>query len=148
MGNSNFLQLDIIPGTNLLLALDAESNVKIREINKFSLVSAFPIDKHEQRIEPTCLAASTKPLRYFFGGTAAAAYEYVHIDSNVIQDSTALCLRYHSQSFTLYCPFKNNIVGWDLLTGLVSITLRALTPADISAFHMFSTTKLAVLGDN
>lgn len=46
IGNVNFIQLDIIPESNLLLALDADSNVKIREINKFSLVSSFSIDRH------------------------------------------------------------------------------------------------------
>lgn len=50
IGNINFIQLDIIPDTNLLIALDAESNVKIREINKFSLVSSFSIDRHEHKI--------------------------------------------------------------------------------------------------
>lgn len=147
ISNVNFIQLDIIPDSNLLLALDADSNVKIREINKFTLVSSFSIDKHEHKIEPTCLMASTNPLKYFFGGTAVSAYEYIHIDANVIQDSTALCLKYHPSSFTLYCPIKNNLVGWDLLTGKIAVTLRNMTPGEITAFDMFGTTKLGVFGD-
>ena len=128
ISNTNFIQLDIIPESNLLIALDAESNIKIREINKFSLVSSFSVDKHEKKIEPACMISTTHPLRYYFGGTSVVAYEYVHIDANVILDSTVLCLIYDHNSFTLYSPVKNHIVAWDLLTGSISNTLRDQSP--------------------
>jgi hypothetical protein len=39
---------------------------------------------------------STKnPLRYYFAGNSVVLYEYIHIDANVILDSTALCIKYH-----------------------------------------------------
>ncbi len=47
--NINVLQLGLINETNLLITLDAEANVKVREINKFTLVSAFSIDRHDQK---------------------------------------------------------------------------------------------------
>jgi WD40 repeat protein len=145
--NVNVVQLDIIPDSHLLIALDAESNVKIREVNKFSLVSSFSIDRHDCKLEPSCMVASTSPLRYFFGGLAVAAYEYIHIDANVILDSTVLCLKYHPSSFTLYSPVKNHIVAWDLLTGAISNTLRNQSPAEITAFGMFEGSRMAVVGD-
>ena len=58
----------------MLIALDIESNVMIREINKFSLVSSFSIDKHENKIEPSCMISTQHPLRYFFGGFSVAAF--------------------------------------------------------------------------
>lgn len=92
--------------------------------------------------------STTNPLKYYFGGTAVSAYDYIHIDANIIQDSTALCLKYHPSSFTLYCPIKNHLVGWDLLTGSIALTLRNLTSGEITAFDMFATTKIGVLGDS
>lgn len=73
------------------------------------------------------MISTLHPLRYFFGGVSAVAYDYIHIDANVIQDSTILCLKYHNPSFSLYCPAKNHLVGWDLLTGTISTTLRNQT---------------------
>jgi hypothetical protein len=147
ISNVNFIQLDIIPETNLLIALDAESNVKIREINKFSLVSSFTIDKHEHKIEPSCMIATNTPLKYYFAGTSISVYEYIHIDANVILDSTALCLKYHAPTFSLYCPVKNHVVIWDLLTGSISNTLRNQATAEITAFDVFEDLKLSVMGD-
>ena len=46
IGNTNIIQLGIIPDSSLLIALDTDSNIKIREVNKFSLVSSFSIDRH------------------------------------------------------------------------------------------------------
>ena len=63
-------------------------------------------------------------------------------------DSTALCLKYEPNSFTLYCPVKNHIVGWSLLTGKIIVTLRNLTNVEITAFGMFSLGKIGVIGDN
>lgn len=73
------------------------------------------------------MIATNKPLRYFFGGSSVVAYEYVHIDANVIMDSNILCLKYDHNNFMLYSPVKNHIVAWDLLTGTVSNTLRNQT---------------------
>ena len=44
VSNINCLQIDIIPDTNFLIALDAASNVKIREVNKFTMVSQFTVN--------------------------------------------------------------------------------------------------------
>jgi hypothetical protein len=45
--NINVIQVQIIHGTNYLAALDASSNLKIREINKFNLISTFVVDRPE-----------------------------------------------------------------------------------------------------
>ena len=74
VSNINCLQIDIIPDTNFLIALDAASNVKIREVNKFTMVSQFTVNKPEQRIEPTTITATKEPLRYYFGGTTLQCY--------------------------------------------------------------------------
>ena len=41
----NVIQVSIIPNTNYLAALDTSSNLKIREVNKFNLVSTFVVDR-------------------------------------------------------------------------------------------------------
>ena len=46
--NINVLQVDIIPNTNFIAALDASSNLKIREINKFNLISNYVIDRPDE----------------------------------------------------------------------------------------------------
>ena len=94
------------------------------------------------------MISSINPLRYFFGGNACAGYQYVHIDANVIQDSGIIGLEYDPQGFCLYSPVKNHIVVWDLLTGIVAMTLRNQTPSQITAFGIFLSTKTVVLGDN
>lgn len=43
--NLNVVDVQIIPGTNYLAALDTASNLKIREINKFNLISTFVVDR-------------------------------------------------------------------------------------------------------
>ena len=88
------------------------------------MVSSFTIDRHEHKIEPTSMISTATPLRFYFAGTAVAAYEYVHTDANVILDSSILALRYLSDSFALFCPVRNHIIVWDLLTGSISNTLR------------------------
>jgi hypothetical protein len=70
---------------------------------------------------------STSNLKYYFAGLSVSAYEYIHVDANVILDSTALCLKYEPSSFNVYCPIKNHIVAWNLLTGNISSTLRNQT---------------------
>lgn len=94
------------------------------------------------------MVSSPDPLRYYFGGLTVNVYEYIHIDVNVIMDSTALCLKYEPSTFTLYCPVKNHVVGWDLLTGNIAVTLRNLTNSEITAFGTFSLGKSGVIGDN
>ena len=93
------------------------------------------------------MIATNNPLKYYFAGTSVSVYEYIHIDSNVILDSNVLCLKYQPDSFSLYCPVKNHVVIWDLLTGSISNTLRNQTTAEITAFDVFSDLKLSVIGD-
>ena len=93
------------------------------------------------------MISTQHPLRYFFGGFDVVAYQYVHIDANVIQDSGILALEYDPSTFILYSPVKNHIVAWDLLTGVVSNTLRNQTSGEITAFGVFYSSKLAVIGD-
>lgn len=111
-------------------------------------MSSFSIDKIDNKIEPTCMISTDHPLRYYFGGSSVVSYEYVHIDANVIRDSTVLCLKYDPNNFTLYSPVKNHIVAWDLLTGTISNTLRDQSPGEITAFGVFINTKLSVIGDS
>ena len=94
------------------------------------------------------MIATQHPLRYFFGGFAVSAFEYVHIDANVIQDTNILSLHHDPSSFALYTPVKNHIISWDLLTGTVSNTLRNQTSGDITAFGVLLCSKLAVIGDS
>ena len=74
------------------------------------------------------MVSNASPLRYFFGGFGVIAYEYIHIDANVVSDSNALGLKYHPASFVLFTPIKNHIVAWDLLTGSIANTLRNQIP--------------------
>ena len=93
------------------------------------------------------MIATNSPLKYYFAGTSISVYEYIHIDSNVILDSNVLCLKYHADTFSLYCPVKNHVVIWDLLTGSICNTLRNQTAAEITAYDVFSDHKLSVIGD-
>lgn len=93
------------------------------------------------------MISTSTPLRYYFAGLSVAVYEYVHIDANVILDSTALCLKYHPESFMLFCPIKNHVIAWDLLTGNIANTLRNQTTSEITAFDLLVDIKLAILGD-
>jgi len=40
------------------------------------------------------MISTSNPLKYFFAGLSVSAYEYIHVDANVILDSTALSLKY------------------------------------------------------
>lgn len=46
--NINVISVSIIPNTNYIAALDGSSCVKIREINKFTLVSSYVVDRPEE----------------------------------------------------------------------------------------------------
>jgi hypothetical protein len=83
------------------------------------------------------MISTNNPLRYYFAGTSVSLFEYINIDANVILDSTALCLKYHHDTFALYCPVKNHVIVWDLLTGSISNTLRNQTAGEITAFDVF-----------
>lgn len=93
------------------------------------------------------MIATTNPLKYYFAGLSVSGYEYIHVDANVILDATALTLKYEPSTFTLYCPIKNHIIAWDLLTGNITNTMRNQTSGEITAFDIFSGVKLAVIGD-
>jgi len=98
-------------------------------------------------VEPTYLISTNNPLRYYFAGLSVAVYEYVHIDANIILDATALCLKYHPESFMLYCPIKNHLITWDLLCGNIANTLRNQTSSEITSFDIMTNIKLAIIGD-
>ena len=49
--NINVIQIEIIPGTFYLAALDSASNLKIREIKKFTLFSAYVVDRPDDSSE-------------------------------------------------------------------------------------------------
>ncbi len=94
------------------------------------------------------MISTTNPLRYYFAGLSVHIYEYVHIDANVIQDSTALCLRYQPLNFSIYCPVKNHIIVCDMLTGCISNTLRNQSVGEISAFDILDDFNLGIIGDS
>lgn len=47
----------------------------------------------------------------------------------------------------LFCPIKNHVIAWDLLTGNIANTLRNQTTSEITAFDLLVDIKLAILGD-
>lgn len=145
--NVNVLELQLIPHSNLLIALDHDSNVKIREINKFTLVSSFTVDRHDHAVEPTSMIALTQPLRYYFGGVGIAGYQYVHVDSNPLQDAPLLSLHHRARPTRLYAPLKNHLLEWDLLTGHLNNTLRNITEHEITALELMPALGVAAVGD-
>lgn len=73
------------------------------------------------------MVTTKDPIRYYFSSSNVSVYEYVQIDANVIHDSIILCLKYNAENFMLYCPIKNHIIVWNLLTGTIATTLRNQT---------------------
>jgi hypothetical protein len=47
----------------------------------------------------------------------------------------------------LYCPIKNHLVSWDLLSGNIANTLRNQTSSEITAFDIMRNLKFAIIGD-
>ena len=97
--NINVVQISIIPKTNYLAALDSSSTIKIREVNKFNLVSSFVVDRPDDnefskvedevddqgknihsegvtKIEPTCMGLSQSLSHIFFGGHSIKCMEF------------------------------------------------------------------------
>lgn len=87
----NVIELQIIPNTNYLLALDEGGNVKARELNKFTVLSGFTIfnsedegsqpnklsrgDKETEYIITMCSTKDQK-MCYYFATDRIVGYEY------------------------------------------------------------------------
>ena len=48
--NLNVVEVKIIPNTNYIASLDTGSNVRIREINKFNLISSYVVDRADEEL--------------------------------------------------------------------------------------------------
>lgn len=143
----NYINLSVIPDSNFLLALDSAGNVKIREVNKFTVISSFSVDHGDKNTDPTCLANSLDPVRYYFGGSAITCYEFIPSDSNLPIESSALCIRHQKNKFKLYCPIRNSVLVWDLLTGTLANTLQEQSPSEITTAELIGQFGLMVIGD-
>ena len=136
--NVNVIDLQLIPHSNFLVALDLDSNVKIREVNKFTLLSSFPIDKHENCIEPTAIVALQHPLRYYFAGNGLKAYQYVEVQATPLQQGGIVAVGLDQVRLRLYGSVKRGVLVWDLLTGALVNSLPAFASRDITALQVGS----------